>query len=446
MKTKLTLLTLLALLASMEVQAGLKRAEPTKPAEPAADQKPGVGQLEELLKRRAKNGRVEVTPAELEKLLRGLLEKQGVPKDELARMSLLELLKTMREKNPKAAAGMGGLEKLEGLLGFMDEKLNTQLDEHFQQLLEAHKPGAAKTAPATFSFRDGQKPKIPLALGAGVNSAGWVLTKASQVKDAAQLQCEVQGAWVAARVARVWEDHDLALVRVEARDLPIVEWAESPAPTIGSFITAVAPQGSDPVAIGVVSVATRNLQTKGRGFLGVGLDRDEKGLKVREVVKDGAAAQAGVLKDDRVLEFNGQKAETQITFTKLVSDRKAGEMVKLKLQRGDDILEKEIRLGDRPTPTGAGRERREKMSAMGTTLNQRKSEFPEVLQSDLPLEANQCGGPVTDLDGKVIGLVIARSSRVETMVIPSPTIRKTLAEVDFAKEEAAAAKPAPAPQ
>jgi S1-C subfamily serine protease len=66
-----------------------------------------------------------------------------------------------------------------------------------------------------------------------------------------------------------------------------------------------------------------------------------------------------------------------------------------------------------------------------------------VIQTDLPLQATQCGGPVTDLDGNAVGLVIARSGRVETMVLPSETIRQLLAGVDFSKEEKPAApKPA----
>ena len=423
MKTKLTLL---AVFAAFGVHAAIKKAEDTKPAENA----PGGGLLDELLKRKPKDGKLELKGAELEQMMRELLEKQGVPKEELKDAKLHELMKRMQEKNPDGPLGE--------MFGFMDEKLQKKLNDQFKGMLEAHRPGAAKAAPATFTFRDGKKPKAPLALGAGVNAAGWVLTKASEVKGAAELQCEVKGAWVAAKVVRVWDDHDLALVKLDAKEIPAVQWAGGAAPGVGSFITAVAPEGGDPVAIGVVSVAVRNLQTKGRGFLGVGLDADEKGLKVREVVPGGAAGGAGVQKDDRILELDGQKPDSVFTFTKLISDHKAGEKVKLKLQRGGDVMEKEIQLGDRGAQPGAGRNGGDKMSAMGGTVSKRKSDFPSVLQTDLPLEANQCGGPVTDLDGNVVGLVIARSGRVETMVIPSETIRQALANVDFAKEEAAA--------
>jgi len=229
--------------------------------------------------------------------------------------------------------------------------------------------------------------------------------------------------------------------------LPVAKWAEGTEPVVGSFITAVAPEGGDPVAIGVISVATRNERRKGTGFLGVSLTSDEKGLKVRDVVPTGAAKASGMQKEDIILELDGKKPDSVFTFTRMVSEHKAGEKIRLKLQRGTAVMEKEIALGDRGSQPAQGRGP-EKMTSMGSTVNKRKSDFPSVLQTDLPLQATQCGGPVTDLDGNIIGLVIARSGRVDTMVIPSETIRKTLAGVNFATEsQIAISKPvAPKPE
>ena len=86
------------------------------------------------------------------------------------------------------------------------------------------------------------------------------------------------------------------------------------------------------------------------------------------------------------------------------------------------------------------------MNSMGSKVSNRKDDFSSVMQTDLPLQANQCGGPVTDLDGNIVGIVIARSGRIETMVIPSETIRQTLSGVDFSKEEKVAAPKAEAPK
>jgi S1-C subfamily serine protease len=192
--------------------------------------------------------------------------------------------------------------------------------------------------------------------------------------------------------------------------------------------------GHDPLALGVVSVAARTLQDKGRGYLGVRIGSDDKGLKVEEVRPDSAAKSAGVQTQDRILEIDGQKPDSPFTFTKLVSERKAGDKVKLKLQRGDDVMEKEIQLGDRASLAGGARPSFDKMSALGSTVNKRKDDFASVIQTDLPVDANQCGGPVTDLDGNVLGIMIARSGRIESLMVPSATVREILDGVDALKK------------
>ena len=425
-------LAILALFATCGLHGAIKKAPEPKPAEPQAAKPPGKTEddllMEELEKYAPRGGgRRQLNAREFGDVLRGLLERQGVPPEQLKNASLAQLMKLLQEKNPN------GLPPgpLPGMGVPFDRKTEKQLNDHFKDLLEGHRPGAAKAAPVTFTFRDGKKPGDVIAFGTGVNADGWLLTKASEVQAAADLQCQVKGAWLGAKVVRVWEEHDLALVKVAAEGIPVAQWAAGAAPTVGSFITAVAPEGADPVAIGVVSVAVRSERRKGSGFLGVSLATDDKGLKIEMVIPGGAANASGMQKEDRILELDGKKPDSVFTFTKMVSDRKAGEKIRLKFQRGSAVIEKEIALGDR----GAMPARLDRMNGMGSTVSKRKGDFPSVMQTDLPLQASQCGGPVTDLDGNIVGLVIARSGRVETMVIPSETIRQTLAGVDFSAEE-----------
>ena len=422
-------LLLLSLCAACGVHGAIQPAEDQKPPAQSADERDGSGLIEKLRQRaRSEGGKLRMNEQEFTELLRGALEKTGVPADQLKNAAILELLRLMREKNPDFFQGLrfGGKPDMGNPFG---QRLEKKLDDHFNELLDGHRPGTMAAAPATFLLRDGQKPAAPLAFGTGVQADGWILTKASEVGNAAALQCQIRGEWLDVKVVRVWTEHDLALAKVAAKNLPVVKWSENAAPDVGSFITAVAPEGHDPVAIGVVSVVARNAQTKGRGFLGVSLTTDEIGLKVREVVPGGPAKASGLQQDDRILELDGQKPDSVFTFTKMVSDRKAGDKVRLKVQRASDVLEKEIALGDRGSIFGA--DRPSKMNGMGSTVSKRKGDFASALQTDLPLEATECGGPVTDLDGHVIGLVIARSGRVETMVVPSGTIRELLGGVDF---------------
>ncbi len=426
-----------ALLATGSLNAAIKKVPDSKPdpapeAKPApAPQKKGVGDLLEELRKRAEDhgGMLKMDAKELLSLLRGVLEKQGVPADDLKKAELPELLRLLKEKNPAALMGLG----FGGPPSF-DKATEKKLTDHFNQLLEGHRPGSLGVAAATFILRDAKKPADPLAFATGVRADGWLLTKASEVSGAGELQCQIKGAWVAAKVVRAWPDHDLALLQATAKDIPVVKWGERGALPVGTFITAAAPEGRDPVAIGIVSVQVRNEQTKGRGFLGIQIESDDQGLKIRDVVAKGPAEKSGLKKEDRILELDGKKPDSVYTFTKMVSDRKAGDKVKLKFQRGAAIVEKEIALGDRGAAVGPTRGGNDRMNSMGSTISKRRTDFPAAMQTDLPLQATQCGGPVTDLDGNVVGLVIARSGRIETQVLPSETIRELLDGVDFSKE------------
>jgi S1-C subfamily serine protease len=434
-----------ALLAAGTLHGAIKKAPDAKPETPPAEKKKnGLDGLAEELRKRSERdgGKLKLDEKDLIDFFRNALEEQGVPAEQLKNAGLPELLKLMKEKNPGVFEGLG----FGGMPGFGRET-EKKLTEHYGQLLEGHKPGTLSASAATFILRDAKKPADPLAFATCVRGDGWLLTKASEVSAAGELQCEIQGAWVAARVVRTWPEHDLALLQTVAKDASAVKWSERGAPEVGTFISAVAPAGREPVAIGIVSVLPRNEQTKGRGFLGVSLMSDEHGLKIREVVPNGPAKASGLQKEDLILELDGKKPESVFTFTKMVSDRKTGDKVRLKIQRGEAIVEKEIALGDRGTLPGAGRQGPDRMNSMGSTLSKKRTDFASVMQTDLPLQATQCGGPVTDLDGNVVGIVIARSGRVDTMVLPSETIRQALAGVDFSKEEKpATAKPeAPRP-
>ncbi len=343
-------------------------------------------------------------------------------------------IKKAQPEAPKAdSESRSSLENLlNNLLGGGDRKTDQKLNKHFQELMDGHKPGTTATAAATFVLRDAKKSGKPLAFATGVNAAGWLLTKASEVKSVEQLQVEVSKQWVNAKVVRTWKEHDLALIKAETADIAIAQWARTSSPEIGTFITAVAPAGRDPVAIGVVSVAARSIRLEGQGFLGVGLASDDKGLNVSRVLDSGAAKAAGVQPGDHIMELDGAKPSTVYGFTKSISNKRPGDKIRLKLQRGTMLIEKEIVLGDLGSNGVARQSKRDdRMNAMGSTVSARRGEFPSVIQTDFPLDASQCGGPVTDLDGNVVGMVIARSGRIETLVLPSETIVAALKDVDF---------------
>ena len=56
-----------------------------------------------------------------------------------------------------------------------------------------------------------------------------------------------------------------------------------------------------------------------------------------------------------------------------------------------------------------------------------------ILQHDTVLAPNECGGPLIDLDGKTVGINIARAGRVETYAIPAETVAALLPDMKAGK-------------
>ena len=63
---------------------------------------------------------------------------------------------------------------------------------------------------------------------------------------------------------------------------------------------------------------------------------------------------------------------------------------------------------------------------MAGPLSQRRSGFPSAIQHDSLLRPEDCGGPIMDIDGRIVGLNIARAGRVASYALPSTVVKKHL--------------------
>ena len=66
---------------------------------------------------------------------------------------------------------------------------------------------------------------------------------------------------------------------------------------------------------------------------------------------------------------------------------------------------------------------------MGSSLSNRRGGFPTILQHDTVVRPVDCGGPLVDLDGKVIGVNICRAGRTESYAVPVEAVQKLLPEL-----------------
>ena len=261
-------------------------------------------------------------------------------------------------------------------------------------------------------FCDGQK----VALGTVVSKRGEVLTKASELKG--KIECRLaDGSSLPARVAGVSEQHDLALLQLEGsliRELKPVLLSMEKTPSVGSFLATVSPAGGV-IALGVVSVLPRQL--KQRGILGIAFSQREESAKLGQVFPGTGAEKAGLKVGDEILEIDGQAVDSGRKVAELLGKKMPGDKVRLKIKREGKDLDIQATMGSNIEPDRQNR--LDRMNLLAGPLSTRRSNFPAVFQHDTYLFPNECGGPLVSLDGKVVGINIARGGRVDSYAMPA---------------------------
>lgn len=263
-----------------------------------------------------------------------------------------------------------------------------------------------------------------VALGAIVSDQGHVLTKASQLKG--NLQCVLfDGRTLSAKTIGRHPDTDLAMLEMEGSGFTAISWRNESAPPVGSFLATSTP-AEDPAAIGVVSVQPREIQAPS-GILGVLIEDDSNGARIDQVMPGSAAEKAGLQVNDVIARFNGNKVEGREALINKVKVLRPGTRVRLSILRGDATLALHATLGDRDRIDPRA-QRGNFQNSLGGELSDRRAGFPSVLQHDTVLQPEQCGGPLVDLDGKAVGINIARAGRVESYALPVAVIQPLISQ------------------
>lgn len=267
-----------------------------------------------------------------------------------------------------------------------------------------------------------------VAFGTVVGADGWILTKYSELRE--PLTCYLAGAReVPAKVVGYDPKFDLAMLKIEVTGLKPVEWADSTdGPDVGQFLATAAP-GDMPRAIGVVSTPRRAIPPHftPRAQLGVLLEDETSNVKISEVSSGSAAARAGLQVGDVVVSVDSETILSRERMVEIIRQHEAGDKVTLAIRRGSENLNLTASLSA-PRFT-----RSDRMNAMGSELSKYAGGFPSVIQHDTVLQAADCGGPVVDLSGKVVGVNIARAGRTESYAVPADKVRSELADLASGK-------------
>ena len=258
-----------------------------------------------------------------------------------------------------------------------------------------------------------------VALGAVIDSTGLVLTKASEIKQGKLTAWLATGKEVGASLLGRDDENDIALVKVDAKGLKPVRWATED-PSVGQWV--ITPGVSElPQGVGIVSVPTRKI-LHARAFIGVQLDQGTSKARVERVMPGLGAEKAGLRAGDVILSVNSNPLKEDEKLPDRLRDFRAGDTVKLRVKRGDEEFDASIEM---IVPQGGDWfDRSDRMNEMGSLVSERAEGFEKAIQHDTVLEAWQCGGPLLNLDGKVVGLNIARAGRVASYALSADVVKR----------------------
>ncbi len=284
--------------------------------------------------------------------------------------------------------------------------------------LKLFSPITNESRSSVVAIRDGG---VLLALGTVMSADGFVLTKASELEGALDLEVFLPTGR-RFRPTEIASDHafDLMLLKVDATNLVPAKFRTDEAKA-GELAILQDAKGNPSIPT-VVSVVAQEMEEAKRAFLGIKPTIDDNGVRINEIIPGGAAQRNGLREGDIILTVAGDSVRHPQELIKRISSFKPGDKVNFRFIRGDEIKNIDIVLTPKFTNENPLLPIYDSLEFGRTFASVHASGFPKALQVDADVYPTKVGGPLLDLQSKAIGIVIARADRYPTYVIPSDSV------------------------
>ncbi|MFO0976558.1 MAG: trypsin-like peptidase domain-containing protein [Planctomycetaceae bacterium] len=314
-------------------------------------------------------------------------------------------------------------------IGKFEKRTETEMNL-YGPIAEAHRNDVV-------AIRDGG---LLLCLGTVMTADGYILTKASEIEGAIDPEVILPkgGRFKAKELSRDVA-FDLVLLKIEATGLQATSFQKNPA-QLGqlAFLQDARGRASIPT---VVSVEAHAMESSKKAFLGIVQDRDENGVRIRKVIPGGAAERNGLKEDDVVLSIGGHDVHDPAQLIERIQQFRPFDKVAVRYMRGDQIRTIELVLTPKFTNENPLLPLYNDVDLMGQFASVHSAGFPRAMQIDADVYPTKVGGPLLNLDGEALGIVIARADRYPTFVIPADSV---LTVFEKLKAEVAGKAAAPA--
>ncbi len=284
-------------------------------------------------------------------------------------------------------------------------------------LISVFKSLAISASDSTVKVQSGRR---QIAVGTIVDESGLVLTKASEMRG--ELKCRLpNGDVVPASVYGIDIENDLALLKIDAKGLAEAPLQMTEAPTRGMWLVSPTDQNGS-LTVGVVGVNERKIPPS-RAFIGIQMsnESDDGGVLITKIVDNSPAKKSKLRADDIIVKIDSLEIKNREELVEAIGTYSPGSEIALTVKREDKELAIKLTLAD-AQQTSPMNSRSRAQNSMGSRLSPRGKDFPRAFQHDMALERNQCGGPVVNLDGQIVGINIARAGRVSSLAIPVDSV------------------------
>lgn len=262
------------------------------------------------------------------------------------------------------------------------------------------------------------KPDIHV-LGTVLNSL-YVVTKLSEIAACRILSCRFEdGTTTSVEVEKADRTLDLALLRLmipreDGEVIAELHGTARPSSLICGEIVYTAAALEKISGAGLLT-RTNHDEPKLPAKLGAVLAIIENRVQVTELSPHGSAQLAGLKSGDTLRTIDATDVTSLQVVDRLLGIRQPGDWISLVADRAHERVTAEVQLQHAP---GQLFETTEFLDGRAGNLSFRRSGFTAVLQHDIVIEPDACGGPLLNGNGRVIGVNIARRGREATLAIP----------------------------
>ena len=294
-----------------------------------------------------------------------------------------------------------------------------QWERQSESNLTATRQVAQSVSPSVVAiFHEGRQ----IALGTVVDTDGHLISKLDEVAGKSELEIvTAEGESFPVVIVHENKNNDLAILKTNAPRLTPIAWT-STSPLTGSFVISPGTDGSV-MSIGTYSVTPRSTRSGRQALLGVNPETVAGGVRVTDIEPGNASFEAGLVDGDVITSLAGQPIVDVTSLVNSIRERAPGDEVTVEFLRRGQPQQTTAILSGRDV-SGERAQRFKMMSRLGAIPSRRSDNFPRVFQHDGPLFPEECGGPVLDLQGRVIGINIARNGRAATFAIPTSHVKR----------------------